>query len=124
MEPNEYSSKRISLQAPPGTDPTIPQVQKLEALRLGSLDALRRVHVPRPAAHPCLVADRPRLATRAGQGQARDGSIRTTFDWYGHLFEGHDDEQLADLAEVVRGASAGSARPTTPFLARVGTLTP
>lgn len=39
------------------------------------------------------------------------GSIRTTFDWYGHLFEGHDDEQLADLAEVVRGAAAGSSVP-------------
>jgi integrase len=29
------------------------------------------------------------------------GSIRTTFDWYGHLFEGHDDEQLEDLGDVI-----------------------
>lgn len=36
------------------------------------------------------------------------GSIRPTFDWYGHLFKGHDDEQLADL---VAGAAAGSSVP-------------
>jgi integrase len=32
------------------------------------------------------------------------GSIRTTMDWYGHLFEGHDDEQLVDLGGLVEAA--------------------
>jgi integrase len=30
------------------------------------------------------------------------GSIRTTLDWYGHLFKGHDAEQLSELAQAFR----------------------
>jgi len=32
-------------------------------------------------------------------------SIKTTFDWYGHLFEGHDEALLADLGKLVSGSS-------------------
>lgn len=42
------------------------------------------------------------------------GSIRTTYDWYGHLFDGHDDEQLDALGEMVRGAVAPNLPPRTP----------
>ena len=34
------------------------------------------------------------------------GSIRTTLDTYGHLFPGHDDEQLAALGDRIREALA------------------
>lgn len=36
------------------------------------------------------------------------GSIRTTFDRYGHLFDGHDAELLDALDGVARSASDGS----------------
>jgi hypothetical protein len=32
-------------------------------------------------------------------------------DWYAHLFDGHDDEQLADLANVVRDAADRAGVP-------------
>lgn len=33
------------------------------------------------------------------------GSIRTTFDWYGHLFDGHDDEQLEALGAAIHSVA-------------------
>jgi integrase len=39
-------------------------------------------------------------------------SVRTTLDWYTHMFEGHDDDLLSDLAGLVRGASAPTLPPT------------
>jgi integrase len=39
------------------------------------------------------------------------GSIRTTFDWYGHLFENHDEALLDDLDGAIRGSLAASPRP-------------
>jgi len=43
----------------------------------------------------------------------RHASVRTTLDWYSHLFEGHDDELLADLAGLVREASAPTVPPSS-----------
>ncbi len=50
----------------------------------------------------------------AGEPSIRLGhaSVRTTHDWYIHLFEGHDDELLADLAGLVREAPAPTVPPS------------
>lgn len=47
-------------------------------------------------------------------------SVRTTLDWYAHRFEGHDDELLADLAGLVREASAPIVPPRGTQLVELG----
>ncbi|HEX5936465.1 MAG TPA: site-specific integrase [Actinomycetota bacterium] len=47
-------------------------------------------------------------------------SVRTTLDWYSHLFEGHDDELLADLAGLVREASAPTVPPPSSDVVAMG----
>jgi integrase len=39
------------------------------------------------------------------------GSIRTTFDWYGHLFENHDEALLDELDDAIRGSLVARSRP-------------
>src|SRR5919109_1487636 len=39
------------------------------------------------------------------------GSIRTTYDWYGHLFDNHDEALLDDLDGAIRGSLAAIPRP-------------
>lgn len=55
------------------------------------------------------------IAKGARPDQVRDrlghGSIRTTYDTYGHLFPGHDDALLDDLAAIVRDAEDGVVVP-------------
>jgi integrase len=59
---------------------------------------------------------------RAEQVAARLGhaSVRTTLDWYTHLFEGHDDELLSDLAGLVREASAPILPPSGDEVVAMG----
>ena len=48
------------------------------------------------------------VAQGRSQEQIRDrlghGSIRTTSDWYSHLFDGHDDDLLDGLDATIRAA--------------------
>ncbi len=43
------------------------------------------------------------------------GSIRTTLDWYGHLFKGHDSEQLEALAGMIRATSVVGMSHESPI---------
>ena len=63
-----------------------------------------RFHDLRHTHASLLIAD----GWRADQVKDRlgHGSIRTTMDTYGHLFPGHDDEQLAALGGMIRAALA------------------
>jgi integrase len=45
------------------------------------------------------------------------GSIRTTYDWYGHLFDHHDDVLLDDLDSAIRDSLAASPRPDRGLVA-------
>lgn len=40
------------------------------------------------------------------------GSIRTTLDWYGHLYEGHDSAQLDELGSEIGAALATEPAPS------------
>lgn len=39
--------------------------------------------------------------TEQVKDRLRHGSIRTTYDWYAHLFKGHDEQQLQVLGEEI-----------------------
>ncbi len=47
------------------------------------------------------------MGARPDQVRDRLGhrSIKTTYDWYQHLFDGHDAALLADLGTLVSGSS-------------------
>jgi len=62
-----------------------------------------------------------RVAPRPGERRLGHGSIRTTFDTYGHLFDGHDIEQLDDPAGAIHEALVPKLCPPSALVVLVET---
>ena len=104
----EYPSRDGYLFTSPGGGPVmhrnwVPRFFKPAVREVPTLPARFRPHDLRHSHASILFA----MGARPEQVKDRLGhaSIKTTFDWYGHLFEGHDEALLADLGNLVSRSS-------------------